>query len=54
MSTVELKLKEQIANVGVGKVEKTEKTETEQKAKTPIISDDDEDDYFMRQARRIP
>ena len=55
ISTVELKLKEQIQNVGVGKIEKTEKPETTpEKAKIPPISDDDEDDYFMRQIRRIP
>ena len=55
MSTVELKLKEQIANVGVGKIEKLEKPETiPEQAKIAPISDDDEDDYFMRQARRVP
>ncbi len=55
MSTVELKLKDQIQNVGVGKVEKVHKPKTvPNKAKMPPISDDDEDDYFMNQITRIP
>ena len=55
MSTVELKLKEQIETMSVEKIEKTEKPETTpEKAKVPLMSDDDEDDYFMRQTRRIP
>ncbi|MFC2016575.1 HIT family protein [Chloroflexota bacterium] len=55
MSTVELKLKEQIANVGVGKIEKLETPKiASEKPATLSISDDDEDDYFMRQTRRVP
>lgn len=54
MSTVELKLKEQIESVGVGKIEKTEKPGTPQKPKTAPISEDEEEDYFMRQMNRIP
>lgn len=53
MSTVELKLKDQIKDSGVSKVERTEKPEQAQE--TPKVQDvDDEDDYFMKQLRRIP
>jgi len=57
ISTVELKLKESIQNVGVGKIENIEKSKpTEANAETQpqSISDDDEDDYLMNQIRRIP
>ena len=56
MSTVELKLREQLKNIGVGKIENIEKTKImREKAETPPQSiTDDEDDYFMRQMRRIP
>ncbi|MAE43295.1 HIT family protein [Candidatus Woesearchaeota archaeon] len=56
VSTIELKLKEEIKNTGVQKIEKTEKPESAPKEvvtqSTPAI--DDEDDYFMKQLRRIP
>ena len=55
MSTVELKLKESIKGAGVEKIEKTQKpkiTAQEKAATVPIT--DDEDDYFMRQMRKIP
>jgi len=55
MSTVELKLKEQIQNAVVGKIEKTETPKiASEKIVSQPISDDDEDNYFMRQMRRIP
>jgi histidine triad (HIT) family protein len=55
MSTVELKLKEQIKNISVGKIEKTETPKiTAEKPATLPISDDDEDDYIFKQIRRIP
>ena len=55
MSTVKLKLKEQIKNVGVGKIEKTERPATAiKRAEQMHISDDDEDDYFAKQIRRVP
>lgn len=55
MSTVELKLKEQIQNVGVGKIEKAEiPAAPGEKTETMPISDDDEDDYIAKQMRRIP
>ena len=53
MSTVELKLKDQIKDSGVSKIERTEKPKQVQE--TPKIQDvDDEDDYFTKQLRRIP
>ena len=53
MSTVELKLKDQIKNIGVSTIEKTKQPkEMPEKAEFPIT--DDEDDYFNRQMRRIP
>ena len=56
MSTVELKLKESIQNIGVGKVEEIKKPEAA--AETPqavqISDDDDEEDYIAKQLRRIP
>ena len=52
ISTIELKLKEQIKDTGVGKIEKTKKSIQETPKSEPVI--DDEDDYFMRQLRRVP
>jgi hypothetical protein len=55
MSTVELKLKEQVQNVGVRKIEKTESPVTsEERTETMHISDDDEDNYIFKQINRIP
>ncbi len=53
MATVELKLKEQIKGVGIKKIEKTERPEPKPQITETAITDD-EDDYFMRQIRRIP
>ena len=54
ISTVELKLKEQVKNVGVGEVEMSEKPKAvSENAEMPSI-EDDEDDYTARQLRRIP
>jgi len=52
ISTVELKLKDQIKDTSVGKIEKTEKPVQETPKPEPIV--DDEDDYYMKQLRRIP
>jgi diadenosine tetraphosphate (Ap4A) HIT family hydrolase len=58
ISTVELKLKEQIQNVGVGKIENAEKPKTilenTEIQPTQSISDDDEEDYISKQMNRIP
>jgi histidine triad (HIT) family protein len=56
MSTVELKLKEQIANVGVSKIDKTVSDKIDQPNSEAIsISDDkDEEDYIAKQLKRIP
>lgn len=56
MSTVELKLKEQIQNVGVEKIEEMEKPKAiSEKAETqPQSFSDDEEDYTARQLKRIP
>jgi len=54
MSTVELKLKDQIKSTGIGKIEKTENPAPQEKVQPSQVSDDDEDDYFTRQLRRIP
>jgi len=56
MSTVELKLKEQIENIGVGKIESIEKPKAVPEAvqTEQPISDDDEEDYISRQMHRIP
>jgi len=56
MSTIELKLKEQVENTGVSKVESVEKpkAEAERPQTISISDDDDEDDYIARQTRRIP
>src|SRR3989338_5211206 len=57
MSTVELKLREQLRNIGVKKVQKAESPIAMGKAE-PMrqmhISDDDKDDYFAKQIRRVP
>jgi histidine triad (HIT) family protein len=55
MSTVELKLKESIQNIGVGKIEKTDQPKTiPENAEIQPISDDDEEDYIAKQLRRVP
>jgi len=58
MSTVELKLKESIQNIGVQKIESPEKAITMQEpAETQPQSapdDDDEEDFIAKQMRRIP
>ena len=55
MSTVELKLKDQIQDIGVGKIESTEKPKPVPEETTAVpISDDDEEDYVAKQMRRIP
>lgn len=51
MSTIEIKLKEQIRGVGITKSRQPKKAKEEIKPQ-PIT--DEEDDYFMRQMRRIP
>lgn len=56
LSTVELKLKEEIKNTGVSAVKVIQQTEAAPKETVsesePIV--DDEDDYVMKQIRRIP
>jgi len=52
ISTVELKLKEQIKGKGVEKQQKTPMVVEEMQKPEPIA--DEEDDYIMRQLRRIP
>ncbi len=55
MSTVELKLREQLKNIGIKKAEKAERPiAAAARAEQMHISDDDEDDYFVRQMRKIP
>jgi len=58
MSTVELKLKESIQNLGVEKIESSGKPKiAHEPAETQIQSipdDDDEEDYIAKQMRRIP
>ena len=58
MSTVELKLKEQIENIGVGKIEPIERSKTlsgpVQAGTQPISEDDEDEDYISRQMNRIP
>ena len=53
MSTVELKLREQLKNVGVKKVQNERPAAAIKKAEQMHISDD-KDDYFAKQIRRIP
>lgn len=52
MSTVELKLKEQMKGRGIEKAQKAQSIKSEIPKPQPVT--DDEDDYFMRQMRRIP
>ena len=55
MSTVELKLKEQAKNIGSFQAEgKKEAAYEEHFAKSPAADEDEEDDYFSRQMRRVP
>ena len=54
MSTVELKLREQVRNVGIGKIEKTERPMAAHKRAEPMQFSDDEDDYIAKQIRRVP
>ena len=55
MSTVELKLREHTKNIGGFQAEeKKEKLHEEHAAKMPMADEDEEDDYFSRQMRRIP
>src|SRR3989338_437756 len=55
ISTIELKLKEQAKNIGgFEKEEKKEKLHHEPIAKMPAADEDEEEDYFSRQMRRIP
>ena len=53
MSTVELKLREQLKNIGIKKVQSERPAAAIGKAEQVHISDDD-DDYFAKQMRRIP
>src|SRR3989338_7092517 len=53
MSTVELKLREQLKNVGVKKVQNERPAAAIKKAEQMHISDD-KDDYFAKQIRKIP
>ena len=55
MSTVELKLRGQLKDIGVKKVEKVERPAAAmEKAEQIHISDDGEDDYIAKQLRKIP
>ena len=55
MSTVELKLKEQAKSIGSFQAEgKKENAHEEHFAKSPAADEDEEDDYFSRQMKRIP
>ena len=54
MSTVELKLREQLKNIGIKKVQNERPAAAMEKAELMHISDDDEDDYFAKQLRKIP
>ena len=55
MSTVELKLKDQIQNIGVEKIETNKNTKPVPEESAQVsISDDDEEDYIAKQMRRIP
>lgn len=53
MSTVELKLKEQVKGKGIQKTQGAEAAKSQEMPKPEPITDD-EDDYFMRQLRRMP
>tara|TARA_Y100000310_G_scaffold328008_1_gene395323 strand:+ start:223 stop:762 length:540 start_codon:yes stop_codon:yes gene_type:complete len=52
MSTVELKIKEQIKGTGVQKTPTRKKEEPQKEVAAPLL--DEEDDYFMQQLRKIP
>ena len=52
MSTVELKLREQVKGRGIEKAQKAQAAKPEIPKPEPVT--DDEDDYFMRQMRRVP
>ena len=58
MSTVELKLKEGIQNIGVQKIENPQVPKIAHESVEPQVQsdpdDDDEEDYIERQMRRIP
>ena len=54
ISTVELKMKDQIKEAGIVKPEKEQKPKAFAEKKEKMAITDDEDDYFMRQMRRIP
>ena len=54
ISTVELKLKDQIKETGIIKPEKDQNPKVFAEKKEKMAITDDEDDYFMRQIRRIP
>jgi len=55
ISTVELKLKEQTENIGgFQKEEKKEKVSAEKLHNAPGTAEDEDDDYFSTQLRRIP
>jgi len=54
MSTVELKLREQLKNIGVKKLQNERPAAAMKKAEQMHILDDDEDDYFAKQLRKIP
>ena len=58
MSTVELKLKEGIQNIGVQKIESPQVPKIAHDSVEPQVQsdsdDDDEEDYISRQMRRIP
>jgi histidine triad (HIT) family protein len=51
ISTVELKLKEQTDNVGI---ESSSESTTIKAEKSETLSDDDEEDYMLKQLKRIP
>ena len=53
MSTVELKLKEQVKGKGIQKTQRAEAAKSQEMPKPQPVTDD-EDDYFMRQMRRMP
>lgn len=55
MSTVELKLREQVQNAGIEKIEKTERPTSSHERPEPMrVSDDGEDDYIERHLKKIP
>src|SRR3989338_4382063 len=54
MSTVELKLKENMQGVAVESLVKKEMPKAHAEMPKPFISDEGEEDYFMNQLRKIP